>query len=116
MTRDDSARERVVRAEEILKANVCDPRLSPSLLARQLDLDLPAFSRAFKQVTGKTCTDYIAAERIRMAKQLLRSDGGLVKEIASKVGFRNPNYFTRRFREMEGLSPSTYRRLQRENS
>jgi two-component system response regulator YesN len=116
MTRDDSARERVVRAEEMLRANICDPRLSPSVLARKLDLDLPAFSRAFRQVTGKTCTHYIAAERIRMAKQLLKSDGGLVKEIASKVGFRNPNYFARRFREMEGLSPSTYRRLRREHS
>ncbi|HVP57476.1 MAG TPA: AraC family transcriptional regulator [bacterium] len=116
MPREGSARERVARAEEILKANIGDPRLSPSVLARKLNVDLPTFSRAFKQLTGKTCTHYIATERIRIAKDLLVSDGGLVKEIASRVGFRNPNYFTRRFRAMEGLSPTTYRRQRRGNS
>jgi AraC-like DNA-binding protein len=116
MARYISAMERVAQAEELLRANISDPHLSPSLLARKLNLDLPTFSRAFKRATGRTCTRYIASERIRLAKRLLKSDGGLVKEIANRVGFRNPNYFARRFRELEGLSPSSYRRLRRENS
>jgi AraC-like DNA-binding protein len=104
-------RDRIGRALRLIKERLSDPNLSPSLIAREVNLDLPVFCKAFKRVTGITCTDYIAIERIRMAKQLLTREDMLIKEIAHEVGFGNPNYFSRRFRAMEGRTPSSYRRL-----
>ena len=104
-------RHRIAEATRIIREMLPNPELRPSLLAERVGLDLPRFSRAFKQVTGITCTDYIATERIRVAKRLLTKDDLLIKEIAYKVGFESANYFTRKFREMEGRSPSSYRRL-----
>jgi two-component system response regulator YesN len=94
-----------------IQEHLHDPELCPSLVARQVGLDLPVFCRAFKQATGLTCTDYIGLERIRVAKRLLTRRDLLVKEVAYRVGFENPNYFSRRFKEMEGRTPTSYRRL-----
>ena len=58
-----------------------------------------------------TCTDYTAFERMRVAKSLLARKDLLVKQVAYRVGFENPNYFSRRFKEMEGRTPTSYRRL-----
>jgi two-component system response regulator YesN len=94
-----------------IREHLQDPGLTPSKVAREVGLDLPVFCRAFKQVTGMTCTDYVALERIRAAKRLLTRDDLLVKEVAYRVGFENANYFSRRFKEMEGRTPTSYRRL-----
>jgi two-component system response regulator YesN len=85
--------------------------LTPSTVAAEISLDLPVFCRAFREAMGMTCTDYTALERIRVAKRLLTEDDLLVKEVAYRVGFENPNYFSRRFKEMEGRTPTSYRRL-----
>ena len=102
---------RMAKALDLIQTKLMDPKLRPSLLARQLDLDLPVFSRAFKQVTGYTCTRFITLARLSAAKRMLRDDGLLVKEIAYRVGFDSPNYFSRRFREVEGRTPTSYRKL-----
>jgi AraC-like DNA-binding protein len=102
---------RISAALTFIAKHLHDPGLSPSKVARQVGLDLPVFCRAFKQVTGMTCSDYTALERIRVAKRLLTRGDLLVKEVAYRVGFGNPNYFSRRFKEMEGRSPTSYRRL-----
>ena len=95
-------RGRIPEALKLIMERLRDPNLSPSRIADESGLDLPVFCRAFKQVTGMTCTDYISLERIREAKQLLSRRDLLIKQIAYQVGFENPNYFSRRFREMEG--------------
>jgi AraC-like DNA-binding protein len=102
---------RIPDALKLIKERLRDPDLSPSKVAGESGLDLPVFCRAFKQVTGMTCTDYISLERIRAAKRLLSRRDLLIKQVAYQVGFENPNYFSRRFKDMEGRTPSSYRRL-----
>jgi two-component system response regulator YesN len=102
---------RMAAALAFIREHLHDPDLSPSRVADKVELDLPVFCRAFKLATGMTCTDHIALERIRVAKRLLTRNDLLVKEVAYRVGFENPNYFSRRFKEMEGRTPTSYRRL-----
>jgi two-component system response regulator YesN len=111
MEADSSPRARITRALSYIRKHLHDSDLAPSLVAREIGLDLPVFCRAFKHVTGMTCTDYTALARIRIAKSLLARNDLLVKEVAYRVGFENPNYFSRRFKEMEGRTPTSYRRL-----
>jgi two-component system response regulator YesN len=102
---------RIPGALRFIRKHLHDSDLRPSLVARETGLDLPVFCRAFKNVTGMTCTDYTALERMRVAKRLLSRENLLVKQVAYRVGFENPNYFSRRFKEMEGRTPTSYRRL-----
>lgn len=111
MQPNSSPRARIPRALVYIRTHLRDSELTPSLVAHEVGLDLPVFCRAFKVVTGMTCTDYTAVERMQIAKSLLARNDLLVKEVAYRVGFENPNYFSRRFKEVEGRTPTSYRRL-----
>jgi two-component system response regulator YesN len=106
-----SPKARIQMALMYIHKHLRDPELTPSVVAQEIGLDLPVFCRAFKTATGMTCTDYTAVERMRIAKSLLAKNDLLVKEVAYRVGFENPNYFSRRFKEVEGRTPTSYRRL-----
>jgi len=67
------------------------------------------FSRLFKRKKKITFIDYLTNRRMEEARRLL-ADGGLsIKEISGMTGYSDPNYFTRVFKRVEGLSPSAYR-------
>lgn len=65
-------------------------------------------SRLFKKETGRSLAQYILEKRIEKAKKLLQSDMS-VKNVALQVGYSNFSYFSKVFREMEGMSPVEYR-------
>ena len=64
----------------------------------------------FKEHTGKSAIDYIIHLRIETAKNLLKKTTYTINEISSKVGFKNPLYFSRKFKEKTGVSPSEYKK------
>lgn len=67
------------------------------------------FSKIFKEYTGKNYVDYITDLRIEIAKQKLREGVVSIKEICYEVGYNDPNYFSRVFKKVEGLSPTEYK-------
>lgn len=66
-------------------------------------------SHVFKAVTGQTLKGYLTQERIRTAKQLLSARDYTIPQIASLLRFCDQSYFTRVFRQMEGVTPNVYR-------
>ncbi len=67
-------------------------------------------SRRFKAETGETITEYIQGKRVAAACWLLEHDGAPITEIAFRVGFADPNYFSRVFRSRMGITARDYRR------
>jgi two-component system response regulator YesN len=69
------------------------------------------FSKLFKQHVGETFIDYVTRLRIDRAKELIAQDsGGLsLKEVCFEVGYHDPNYFSRVFKKVTGMSPTEYR-------
>ncbi|MBP1990508.1 helix-turn-helix domain-containing protein [Paenibacillus eucommiae] len=66
------------------------------------------FSKIFKDETGSSFSEYLAAIRIGKAKeQLLLSDNNL-DQIASNVGYSNGLYLSRKFKQITGVSPKSY--------
>lgn len=66
--------------------------------------------RVFKAKTGKTIMEYYLGLKIERAKQLLRENELSVKEIAETLAFNEPNYFTKTFKRITGLTPTAYKR------
>ena len=66
--------------------------------------------RIFKAETGKTIMNYYLSLKIDKAKQLLRENELTVKEIAVKLAFTEPNYFTKTFKRITGITPSQYKK------
>lgn len=68
------------------------------------------FSTLFKNKTGSSPLEYFIRLKIHYTCQLLDQSSLRIKEIASKVGYNDPYYFSRLFCRVMGVSPSHYRR------
>ena len=68
-------------------------------------------SHLFKRQMGQSVPAYILTLRLDHARRLLRETGLTVGQISDTLGFCNPNYFCRCFKNSCGLSPSQWRRL-----
>jgi AraC-like DNA-binding protein len=78
-------------------------------LARLANLSATHFSVLFKAQTGCSPRDYLHLLRIHHACQLLRDTSLQVKEIAARLGYRDPFHFSRQFKTFHGVSPSEFR-------
>lgn len=67
--------------------------------------------RAFKEAHGQTVTEYIVTARMEQAKKLLCNPRLKMAEVAERCGYEDPCYFTRVFRRVVGIAPSSYRAM-----
>ena len=65
--------------------------------------------RLLKQETGKTALELIHLYVISEAKNLLLSGERSISEIAYRLGFENPPYFSRLFKKEVGISPTEFK-------
>ena len=86
-----------------------DLPLSVKELAAAARLTPNHFTSLFHRHTGHIFTEYLAEERIRRAKQHLSDLTLNIGEIARRVGYDDPGYFSRWFRLRTGLSPREWR-------
>ncbi len=78
-------------------------------LSRRVALSPYYLIRAFRHVYKQTPHQYLVAQRIAKAKELLRNSDLSITEICAAVGFESLGSFSTLFRQMVGLSPSAYR-------
>lgn len=67
-------------------------------------------TRIFKEQFGISVNNYIIQIRITHAKQLLRFSNLSIEAIGSECGMNDPNYFSRMFKQIEGMSPGEFRK------
>lgn len=72
------------------------------------------FGACFREYFGTSPMKFILNLRIYNAQILLETTDETVGEIARRVGYENPMYFSRAFRKAKGLSPMKYRKVFRE--
>lgn len=63
-----------------------------------------------KEKTGRSFLEHVQQQRLLKAKMLLAHTGLSVSEIVAEAGYRNVNFFYRKFRQSEGCTPMEYRR------
>lgn len=68
-----------------------------------------SFYSLFKEWAGESPIDYRNNIRLTAAKSMLENSSLRIMEIAFKVGFDDPYYFTRFFKERVGMSPREFR-------
>ncbi|WP_160689193.1 helix-turn-helix domain-containing protein [Clostridium sp. C2-6-12] len=94
--------------KDYIKENIAS-ELEQEKVAGNFGLSVYYFSRTFKEVTGTNFSDYINKCRIDVAKELLSTGEMNVKEVCFKVGYNDPNYFSKVFKKYEGISPANYK-------
>ena len=53
---------------------------------------------------------YFTELKIKQAKQLLRENELSVREISEKLAFTTPDYFTKTFKRVAGITPLAYKK------
>ena len=66
--------------------------------------------KEFKSTTGKSVMAYYTSLKIERAKQMLRERELSVRQIAERLGFDTPNYFSKVFRTHTGQAPTAYQK------
>ena len=89
-----------------------EPDLNPSEILRKSGYAEDYIRSKFKKVTGKTPTAFITDIRINHACFLMETYGNSLNfsEIAEASGYTDYVYFSKRFKEVTGVSPREYRR------
>ncbi|MFY0762195.1 response regulator [Metabacillus dongyingensis] len=84
--------------------------ISAEQAAGHANMSISYFSLLFKQVTGFTFLDYLTGYRMERACFLLLHTELKTYEIAEKVGYGDPRYFSQVFRKRLNVTPSEYRK------
>ncbi len=87
-----------------------DQNISLEDVAKKCNYSTDYVRHLFKKHTGMTFGNYLTNLRISQARLLLSSTDKSVSQIASLVGFDNPDYFTNVFKKKTNLSPREFRR------
>lgn len=90
--------------------NNYESEIKLSYVAKLAEMSKGYFCTCFRQMTGKSFTDYINLFRIEKAAILLKQNKSSITDIALSVGFEDMSYFCRIFKKYMGQSPSSYRR------
>jgi AraC-like DNA-binding protein len=84
-------------------------KISLAELAESVNISTCHFCRTFKQMTGKTTTDFINGVRLEKAAAFLEQKDMNITEIAMRCGFDSVNYFCRLFRKHYHTTPTRFR-------
>ena len=104
------SRSQEARAKEMLRSEA-DANLSIAAIANACELSRSYFTQAFRETTGQTPHQFVIAQRIQRARELLVSTKMPLVDVASNCGFADQSHFTRVFARATGQPPARWRRL-----
>ncbi len=104
----DRDEEFIRTAMEWIGANIENPELTIDQLATHLGMGRTTMYKKLKSLTGKSPVELIKDYRIAKARLLLETGQFTVSEVAYKVGFSDPSYFSKCFKEHFHVSPVDY--------
>ena len=83
--------------------------LSLDEIARRVASSRRQLQRAYAEIGGTTFRDHLTRVRMEKAAGLLSARGMTVRDVAHRVGYRQPAQFATAFRRQLGVAPSDYR-------
>lgn len=95
--------------EAIVGKHIDDPSLNVDKLAELMHIGRTRFYGKVKEIFGISPNKYIANRRLETAASLLIEGQYNVTEVAYKVGFTDPAYFYKCFKQKYGVMPSKYK-------
>lgn len=104
----------MIKTLNYINDNYQEKDLSMTTVCDHVHLSVSYFSSIFKKETGQTFIQYLTEIRLKNAKKLLKNTPLKTYEIADKVGYADPHYFSSSFRKQYGMTPSKYRKESKE--
>jgi AraC-like DNA-binding protein len=100
----------VEKAKGLMESNVYGT-INLSNISEQIGISTSRFNEIFKTYTGMTPYQFYIHIKIHKAEGLLEQENVSVKEVSFKMGFEDPYYFSRLFKNKTGVAPSAWKKF-----
>ena len=100
----------LLRIREFIEANYYQEKISTHMVYKALGIPPSRIFRLIKEEYNLTFKQLINRMRIEEAKRILKETDLRIIDIALSLGFNNVTYFNNLFKELEGVTPSDYRK------
>ena len=99
---------------QLIMDNYSDPEFNIEKLVECCYVSRTVFYHKIKSLTGLTPIDFLRQKRLSIAAQLIVQSDYNISEIAYNTGFNDNKYFSRKFKEFHGMTPSEYKNKHRQ--
>ena len=96
------------RAMEIIEKNIGNSEFEVRQFQEEMFMSRMQLFRKIKALTNQTPGEFIRTIRLKRAASLIKQNFGNIAQITFEVGFNNPSYFAKCFKELFGELPSDY--------
>ncbi|MBA2938996.1 response regulator [Paenibacillus sp. CGMCC 1.16610] len=107
--RDSHQKQLLNKAHKYIEDNYNREELSLQEVADYVNVSAGHLSSIFKKVGNKVFSDYLLEVRMKSALSLMSREDCKSYEVAYRVGFSNPQYFSVCFKKYTGFTPTDYR-------
>ncbi len=97
----------VLKVRDFIAQNYSES-LTLSSACRMASLCKTYFCRFFKRITGHSLRSYYHVVRVRMAEELLQDKRLSIADVATRLGYDDPNYFSTIYKKITGASPKQW--------
>ena len=99
----------IEKATEVVLQHLDDPEYNRDAFAKDMALGSSTLYNKVKATTGQTVVGFITSIRLKEAKRILKSNPNiLINDLATRVGFNTPKYFSKCFKNEFGVYPKEF--------
>lgn len=107
MKADDKDKKLIADIEKLIIDNLDNNEFSLNFLLREIGIGRTLLHTKLKNIVGLSATEFINNVRLKESLKILAT-GKNVSEAAYATGFTSPNYYSRYFKRVFGISPNEY--------
>jgi DNA-binding response OmpR family regulator len=98
----------LTKAMKIIEKNISDPNYNIDQFSKDMAMSQSSLYRRLKSLTGESPNIFIKEIRLKRAASLLIQNEIPVSDVSGMVGFDDPSYFSKSFKQKYGVSPFNY--------
>jgi len=96
------------RLQKVLDEHLTNSEFSATTFCEEMGVSRMQLHRKLKALTGYSTTEFIRSQRLKLSKQLIEKDKISISEVGYTVGFNDPSYFSKCFKQEFGHSPTDF--------
>ncbi|MBV1924053.1 MAG: response regulator [Flavobacteriaceae bacterium] len=96
------------KVQEVIDSKIIESTFSIDKFCSSVGMSRMQLHRKLRALTGQTTSEFIRTQRLKLAADLLINSDVNISQIGYSVGFNNPAYFSKCFKEIYHCSPTEY--------
>lgn len=107
-SREKKVSSLILKAKDFINKNFSN-EITLEDVSKEVNISPQYFSRLYKEETGENFIDYLTSVRMGKAREFIEEGCYSMKEICYMTGYGDPNYFSRIFKKVVGVTPTEYK-------